>query len=70
VIPSQNLPAIAAALAQAGNPDFTISELPGLNHLFQKCHFCTVDEYGKLDETFSSVALEVMEQWLARHTRK
>src|SRR5260370_42242419 len=65
----QNLPAIVAALAGGGNPDFTAVELPGLNHLFQKCKSCAVSEYGTLDETFSPVALEIMGVWVVRHTR-
>jgi pimeloyl-ACP methyl ester carboxylesterase len=69
VPPQQNLPAIAAALAAAGNTDYTVSELPGLNHLFQKCNKCTVQEYGELEETFSPTALEIMGDWLVRHTR-
>jgi len=69
VPPQQNLPAITAALAAAGNSDFTVSELPGLNHLFQKCKQCTVQEYAELEETFSPAALEIIGDWLARHTR-
>jgi pimeloyl-ACP methyl ester carboxylesterase len=69
VPPQQNLPAIATALAVAGNTDFTVSELPGLNHLFQKCNKCAVQEYGELEETFSPTALEIMGDWLVRHTR-
>ena len=65
----QNLPAIAAALAEGGNSDFTVTELPGLNHLFQKCDKCTVSEYGELEETFSPAALEVIGDWLALHMR-
>jgi fermentation-respiration switch protein FrsA (DUF1100 family) len=68
VPPQQNLPAITAALAASGNTDFTVSELPGLNHLFQKCNKCTVQEYGELEETFSTTALEIMGDWLVRHT--
>lgn len=68
VPPSQNLPAIAAALRAAGNTDFETIELPGLNHLFQTCQKCTVGEYGTLEETFSPKALDVMGEWLARHT--
>jgi hypothetical protein len=68
VPPQQNLPAIAAALAAAGNSDFTVSELPGLNHLFQKCNKCTVQEYGELEETFSPTALAIVGDWLVRHT--
>jgi len=69
VPPSQNLPAVRAALTAAGNKDFLIMELPGLNHLFQTCQKCTVAEYGTLEETFSPKALEIMGEWLARHTR-
>ncbi len=69
VPPSQNLPAIKAALTAGGNKDFQAIELPGLNHLFQTCQQCTAAEYGTLEETFSPQALEAMGDWLARHTR-
>jgi len=69
VPPQQNLPAIRAALTAAGNTDFTVTELPGLNHLFQKCKKCTVQEYSELEETFSPTALEIMGDWIVRHTR-
>lgn len=69
VPPRQNLPAIVAAFAAGGNPDFAAVELPGLNHLFQKCKTCAPSEYGALEETFSPTALEVMGDWLVRHTR-
>jgi uncharacterized protein len=66
VSPRQNLPAIAAALAEAGNQNFTIAELPGLNHLFQHCNDCTIAEYGKLEETLSPSVLEMLAGWIAR----
>jgi uncharacterized protein len=69
VPPEQNLPAIVTALTAAGNPDFAAIELPGLNHMFQKCQACTVSEIGNLEETFSTTALEIMGDWLMRHTR-
>jgi hypothetical protein len=68
VPPKQNLPAIQAVLAAAGNTDFTVREQPGLNHLFQKCKKCTVQEYAELEETFSPTALEAMGDWLVKHT--
>jgi uncharacterized protein len=64
----QNLPAISAALQAAGNQDFQVKELPGLNHLFQKCDTCTVAEYGSIEETFSPVALKAMGDWILAHT--
>jgi len=60
---------IVAALTAGGNGDVTAVELPGLNHLFQKCKTCSPSEYGTLEETFSTTALEIMGDWLARHTR-
>jgi hypothetical protein len=69
VSPQQNLPAIAAVLAESGNSDFAIMELPGLNHLFQNCRKCTVAEYSELDQTFSPTALLVMGDWITLHTR-
>jgi uncharacterized protein len=69
VPPSQNLPAIRAALTAGGNKDFEVIELPGLNHLFQSCQSCSPGEYGQIEETFSPKALEIMGEWLARHTR-
>ena len=69
VPPTQNLPAIAAALRAGGNKDFTVKELPGLNHLFQKCAQCTVAEYSTIAETFSPAALDIVSDWVARHVR-
>jgi hypothetical protein len=35
VPPEQNLPVIRKALENAGNKNYEVDELPGLNHLFQ-----------------------------------
>jgi uncharacterized protein len=66
VEPRQNLPAIRAALS--ANPDATVLELPGLNHLFQKCVSCNLGEYGDIEETFSPSALGILGDWLVKHT--
>lgn len=42
----------------------TVKELPGLNHLFQKCSLCTINEYGQLEETFSMDAMEEIRDFL------
>jgi uncharacterized protein len=60
----QNLPAIEAALKQSKSKVYVTKELPGLNHLFQTCKACTIAEYGELEETFSSLALNEMITWL------
>ncbi|WP_298709351.1 alpha/beta hydrolase [Chitinophaga sp.] len=45
-----------------------IRELPGLNHLFQKCNSCQVSEYKTLTETISPAALDVMSKWIRQTT--
>jgi pimeloyl-ACP methyl ester carboxylesterase len=69
VDPKQNLPEIEKALKAGGNKNFKIVELPGLNHLFQKCKTCTPTEYGELEETFSVDALKIMKDWILKVTK-
>ncbi|MBS0364041.1 MAG: alpha/beta hydrolase [Proteobacteria bacterium] len=66
VVASQNLPGIRAA-TQA-NKDVTIVELEGLNHLFQTAGTGAPAEYGKIEETVSPKALDVMTDWIVKHT--
>lgn len=69
VIAKQNLPGIEAALKKSKSKSYEIKELPGLNHLFQTCKKCTVQEYGELEETFSPVALKVIGDWLEKNVK-
>jgi pimeloyl-ACP methyl ester carboxylesterase len=69
VPPRLNLPAIEEALKEGGNPDYTVKELPGLNHLFQTAETGTISEYGKIEETFSPAALELISSWILERTR-
>jgi pimeloyl-ACP methyl ester carboxylesterase len=66
VDPSQNLPAIREALSKAGNPDFTVLELPALNHLFQTAESGSPNEYYSIEETFSPVALKTISDWILK----
>jgi len=68
VEPKQNLPPIEAALKEGGNGDFTLRELPGLNHLFQHCETGSPSEYGKIEETFAPDVLELIGDWIAERT--
>jgi pimeloyl-ACP methyl ester carboxylesterase len=68
VAPKENLAAIEAALKAGGNKDFTVRELPGLNHLFQTANTGGVSEYKKIEETISPSALKVMGDWIIAHT--
>lgn len=69
VISTQNLPGIVATLSHAGNLDITIREYKDLNHLFQKCTTCTVQEYEELEETFSIEVLQDVAKWILEKTK-
>lgn len=60
VPPKENLSMIKQALEKAGNKHFVVKELPGMNHLFQECKTGLMNEYGTIEQTFSSVALKEM----------
>ncbi len=62
---ARNLPEIARALAEGGNADHQVLELPRLNHLFQTCESGSMSEYLSIQETFAPVALETIERWVA-----
>ncbi len=64
-----NLPALVAALAAGGNPDYTAVKLPGLNHLFQTAKTGLIGEYGTIEETFSPSALAIISEWIERHAK-
>ena len=63
-----NLDAIAAALKAGGNKDFTVKELPHLNHLFQTCKTGAGSEYGAIEETLAPAVLEAVADWIAKRT--
>ncbi len=60
----QNLAAIKKALEKGNNKNFKTMEIPGLNHLFQHCKKCSVDEYGELEETFDTETLKIISNWI------
>jgi pimeloyl-ACP methyl ester carboxylesterase len=66
VPPKINLPAIRKGLEAAGNKNFEVVELPGLNHLFQTAKTGLVIEYAQIEETISPVALEKMGVWIGK----
>lgn len=69
VVASQNLPAIRNDLIEGKTKTFEVKELPGLNHLFQTCNKCTVQEYGELEETFAPIALQTIIVWLNKNVK-
>lgn len=69
VIAADNLPGIRAALRD--DPDATVRELPGLNHLFQQARTGAVGEYAEIEETMSPEVLDLVASWInARFPRR
>ena len=65
----ENLPEIEKVLKEGGNPDFTVKELPGLNHLFQTAKTGSTTEYARIPETISPSALKVIGDWILMHVK-
>ncbi len=65
----QNLSAIEMALKKGGNKNYEVKMLPGLNHLFQTSVTGAVSEYGTIEETISTLALQTMLDWIKKVTK-
>jgi hypothetical protein len=69
-VPSEaNLSAIDEALRAAGNADVTVTELPGLNHLFQTATSGSPMEYSQIEETMSPVVWQTVSEWIMERFR-
>jgi len=66
VPPKQNLPVVRKALAEGGNKNYEVDELPGLNHLFQTANTGSPTEYASIEETMSPVAMEKVSSWILK----
>ncbi len=64
VLPAENLAGIKKALQKSKSKNYEVVEIANLNHLFQTCNTCTLDEYANLEESFSPEALEIINNWL------
>jgi len=69
VPPRENLIVIEEALKYGGNQDYTIKEIPNLNHLFQTAQTGLPAEYAKIEETISPVALKIVGDWILEQTK-
>ncbi|MEP3371715.1 MAG: alpha/beta fold hydrolase [Maribacter dokdonensis] len=58
---------IRQALIRGGNQDYKIIELENLNHFFQECETGKMDEYRKIEQTFSPIALNEISSWVLKH---
>jgi pimeloyl-ACP methyl ester carboxylesterase len=68
ILSKENLSIISKALDEGGNKDYSIVELPKLNHLFQTCHDGSFGEYAKIEETISPIALNLIAEWILKRT--
>jgi len=68
VISTENLRGIENHLIEGQNPDFTVLELPGLNHLFQTADTGAESEYRHIEETIAPVALDTISDWIVERT--
>ena len=67
-ISEESLPAIMRALKAGGNKNHTVKELPDLNHLLQTAETGNISEYGKIEETMSPTALQIIGDWILEQT--
>lgn len=70
VPPAQNMPELEKALKAAGNTDYTLRELPELNHLLQTCKTGSPTEYAEIEETIAPSALELIGTWIVQKTTR
>ncbi len=70
VAPEINAAGVKAALEEANNPDFEVTILQDLNHLFQHAETGSIEEYGTIEETFAPEALEHISNWIEKRFLK
>jgi len=63
-----SVPLLRQAYEKSGNKDFTVIEIEGVNHLFQKAQSGSPSLYGAIDETIAPEVLNAIGDWLAKHT--
>ncbi len=69
VPPKEHFKGIMQATRKGRNKNVKLVEIPGLNHLFQKCKTGGPEEYNRTTETFSPLALKEMTNWIRAITR-
>jgi len=61
VPPKENVRGIRNVLKKSGNPDYTVKELPDINHAFQ--HSKTGEQYG-IEEPMAQSVLDIIGDWI------
>lgn len=66
----ENLTAIEAALRRGKNPDATVKQIAGVNHLFQHAATGLPQEYGTIEETIAPEVLQLVTDWVVQRAAK
>lgn len=61
---TENYKAVKQALDIAGNKNYRLDIVDGLNHLFQHTKTGNPDEYSTIEETFAIEVLDILSEWL------
>ena len=69
VEPKVNQEGIRNALTKANNKDFTVNEIPNLNHLFQECETGEMNEYSTIDQTIAPFVLKQLSDWILARSK-
>lgn len=65
-----NLRTIDSILKASGNTSVKIKEYKGMNHLFQRCVACDIEEYAKIETTIEQEVIDDIIAWLNQVTKK
>lgn len=68
--PDKIFPILKQAFENSGHVDYSIVELPNLNHVFQTCKTGALAEYATIKETMAPIALKTIGDWILVHTNK
>lgn len=69
VLPKINQEGITKALNKGRNKDFSIFEIPNLNHLFQESKSGEINEYSSITQTIAQFVLKQISDWILVHSK-
>jgi pimeloyl-ACP methyl ester carboxylesterase len=64
----ETVPLLRQAYEKSGNKDFTVLQIQGVNHLFQKAQSGSPALYGAIEETMAPEVQNAISGWVAKHT--
>lgn len=53
-------------MEKAGNRDYTLIEMPQLNHAMQTAKTGAISEYSTIEETISPVVMKTVANWIEK----